>query len=247
MPVVSGMMHASITVPDNEKTRKRVEKIHLLNNSLFLKAEFAKQAYRIIEGCYSKYGELLDDGNYLVRPTEMMPAWREVDNLIFELGSILDFFSREVNITFNLGISLRRVSFGVVVRKCLELILDEPITKSLIDFSESELHEYFRGMRNRITHRLPFVFRGMNDQIFFPDDPDDDDVDPKTELEIDVGITCKDWLYGILEFVDQTSLQVFQKIAKIQAFSKSTGKELTLEEYIETHRREVEEKLRSTQ
>jgi len=247
MPVVSGMMHAFITVPDDAKTRKRAEKIQLMNNSLFLKAEFAKLAYRTIEGCYSKYGELLDDGNYLVRPVEMMPAWREVDNLIFELGSILDFFSREVNIAFDLGISLRSVSFSVVVRKCLKLIPDEPITKSLIDFSESKFHKYFRGMRNRITHRLPFVFRGMNDQIFFPDDPDDDEVDPKTELGIDVGITCKEWLYGILEFVDRTSLQIFQKIAKIQAISKITGKELTMEEYIENHRRELEEKLRSTQ
>jgi len=243
LPVISGIQHASSTVPPDEVTRERADKILLLNNSIFLKAEFAKQSYRIIDECYSKYGELLEDGGYLVRPTEIFPAWREIDNLIFELGSILDFFSREINLAYNLGIKKNAVGFSRLVRKCKETIPNEPITQSLVNFSESKLHTYFRGLRNRITHRLPFVFRGMNDQIFLPDNPNDDDVIPKTKKQIDVGETCRRWLYEILEFVDQTSLLVFKEIAKIQIYNKNTGKEITLEEFIETHKQELEARL----
>ena len=48
MPMISGFQHARKSIPDNDRTKKRAEKIFHLNNSIFIKAEFAKTAFRII-------------------------------------------------------------------------------------------------------------------------------------------------------------------------------------------------------
>ena len=130
-----------------------------------------------------------------------------------------------------------------MVRECKKKIPEEQITKSLVSFSESELYKYFRGMRNRITHRLPFVIRGMNDQLFFPDEPNDDEVVPKTTKYIDVCVTIEKWINEILGFVDRASLLVFTKIAKLEAYNKNTGEILTIEQLIETTRQELEARL----
>lgn len=55
----------------------------------------------------------------------------------------------------------------------------------------------------------------MNDQIYFPDNPNDDNIFPKTDLMIDIYQTCRDWLHEILEFVDTSSVLVFEMIAKM--------------------------------
>lgn len=241
MPVISGFQHTKFTIPDDERTKKVAEKIFHLNNSIFIKAEFAKTAFRIIETCYSKYGTKVE-GGYMIKPDLFFPAWREVDNLIFELGSILDFFAREINILYKLDIPLRSVSFSRVVEKCESQRSDEKITTTLTGFHNSELHKYFREMRNRVTHRLPFVLKGMNNQIYFPDDPNDDEVSPKTDAKIDIYHTCRDWLYGILDFIDNTSVLVLSTLGKITPYDKE-GSEITIEEYIRRHRKELEERL----
>ena len=97
-------------------------------------------------------------------------------------------------------------------------------------------------MRNRITHRLPFVLKGMNDQIYFPDDPNDDEIFPKTDSMIDIYQTCRDWLYGILEFVDNSSVLVLSKLGKMAIYDKD-GHEITIEEYIQKHRKELIDRL----
>ena len=80
---------------------------------------------------------------------------------------ILDFLAREVNIAFGLGIPLKGVGFNQVVSKCESVIPDDEITSLLCKFTSSDLHQYFRKMRNRITHRLPFVLKGMGNQFFY--------------------------------------------------------------------------------
>jgi hypothetical protein len=177
-----------------------------------------------------------------VRPDLFFPAWREIDNLIFELGSILDFFSREINLAFNLEIPLRSVGFSKVVRTCEKKIPDERITETVTEFHNLELHKYFRKMRNRITHRLPFVIKGMNDQIYFPDNPNDDNIFPKTDLMIDIYQTCRDWLHEILEFVDTSSVLVFEMIAKM-VIKDEDENEITIDELIIRQRRDLEDRL----
>lgn len=169
---------------------------------------------------------------YRVNFSEIYPSLREVNSLIFELGSILDFFARMVNISFDLGIKLRKVSFSSVGKKCRKELPDEKITHLLYDFSKSDLYKYFRDMRNRITHRLPFVLKGMNDQIFFPDDPNDDALTPSTEKMIDVKSTCFNWLSEILSFVDRASYQVYLERCEILLFHNENGEELNFEDYI---------------
>lgn len=131
-----------------------------------------------------------------------------------------------------MGINFRKVNFSRVVKTCQRKHPNEPITKALVEFEKSELHRYFKGMRNRITHRLPFVTRGKLSPtvhpLLFPDDPESDDVTPQTESDIDLLETCREWLYEILSFVDQTSITVFQEIGEITAIDNKTGEKVDI-------------------
>ena len=233
-PFIVFIDNAKYSVSDGDKLPKNVQRFRLLNSAIFLKSEFAKKSLRIIESCYEKSAQTLEDGNIEIRPMEFFPALREIDSLIFELGSILDFFAREVNIVFTLGIGLRDVGFGTVVKKLQEKHPHESITEALVRFDNSDCHQYFRKMRNRITHRLPFVVRGKigeKNRILFPDDPENDDVVPITKEDIDILETCKKWVYEILAFVDQTSIIVFQKMGEVTAINIETGEKIDIESH----------------
>lgn len=227
-PFINFITHANFEPNKDELPEKR-KRVLLLNKGIFLKSEFAKASFRIIKKCYKEYSTLDDEG-FKIRPIKFFPALREIDALIFELSSILDFFAREINTLLDLSIPLKKVNFSNMVSVCRKKYPNEQITIELNNFFNSESHRYFRGMRNRITHRLPFVTKGKLDQIFFPDDPDSDDVDPLTEKNIDVLKACKKWLHDILLFVDQTSITIYTKIARIKAIDNKTGKEVDFEE-----------------
>jgi hypothetical protein len=233
-PIISHMQNSYQVMEDGGEISDEIRLINLLNNSIWIKSEFAKIAFRTIEECYDKYGELLEDGNYRISPIEFFPAWKEIGSLLFELGSILDFFSREVNIAFDLGMSYNKVDFGKVVRKCNKQIPDEPITHKLNEFVASKWYVFFREMRNRITHRLPFVLRGMNDQIFFPDFPEKDELIPSVDKQIDVLDTCREWLHNVLAFLDKSTFIIFSSVAHITTIRKETGENVDLYDYFKT-------------
>ena len=122
---------------------------------------------------------------------------------------------------------------------CKIKIPDEEITHLLRDFYDSDMHRYFRKMRNRLTHRLPFVWKGKENQFFYPDDPNNDDINPKVEMEIDILSTSEGWLFQILKFIDDTSLLVFKKIAEITPYDME-GNEITWDELIKKQRENLE-------
>ena len=225
---IVAILNAQHSMLTDGKIPETIERLQLLNNDIFLKSEFAKKSSRIIEDCYKKYARILEDGQTLIKPREFFPAMREIDSLLFELSSILDFFAREINITLKLGIPLKKITFNNVVTICRKEHPEKPITKVLIEFFDSDIYRFFRGMRNRITHRLPFLLKGKDNIIFFPDDPESDDVIPQTEQQIDIVKTCKEWLYEILTFVDQTTILVFKKIARIKTVNIETGEKIDL-------------------
>ena len=239
-PFINFINNSQITTSDKSKIPEKFKLVLLLNKGIFLKCEFAKISLRIIETCHKDYFKLTDNTHAELRPMRFFPALREIDSLIFELSSILDFFAREINILFNLGIDFRNVTFSKVTKKCERKQISKPLTNALVNFEKSEFYQYFKGMRNRITHRLPFVTRGMisltGHMFFFPDYPESDDVNPKTENEIDVLSTCKNWVYEILEFVDQTSIVAFKNssiVTHIKAVDTNTGKAIDIEKQFE--------------
>jgi len=239
------ILHATITLSGDETTRENAEKLFLFNNSIFIKSEFAKSSYRTIKYAYENYAIPIGDG-YGIRPELMVPAMKEVDCLIFELGSILDFLAREVNIAFGLGIPLKSVGFKQVATQCESIYPDDEITSLFCGFASSDLHQYFREMRNRITHRLPFVLKGVDDQFFLPDDPESDEVEQKTDSKIDLLETCEKWLFEILEFVDQASFLIFKAVSNYE-FMDGEGKPVSEEEWVETSRKQILAKLRAWQ
>jgi len=57
-PVIRHLYHATHLMRDGGEIPEEYDRILLLTNAIFLKSEFAKKSYRIIEDCYSRYGLL---------------------------------------------------------------------------------------------------------------------------------------------------------------------------------------------
>lgn len=209
---------------ENQELEKKISLYNRINNGIFLKAEYAKTSYRVIADCYSKYGRDLEDGNVAVNAEALFPALREFDNILFELGSILDFVSRAVNISHRLGLSPRNVRFSSVVRELNNQHPDSPISTHFNTFSGSDTHTCFRKMRNRVTHRLPFETRGIGRRLYFPDDPLNEDSEPHMEIGRDILETCKKWIIEILLFVDKAAFLSYGNMAKLEIRNKETGK-----------------------
>ena len=231
MPFIVKILNTKLPILEDGTIPEPVERILLFTNAIFLKSEFAKQSFHIIETCYKKYARILEEKLVAINPKEFFPALKEIESLLFELGSILDFFAREINLALKLGFNWKNVSFPKVVKTCQKKYPDELLTKKLAEFTHSKFYIYFRNMRNRITHRLPFIIKGRNDKIFFPDDPENDNANPQTEDQIDLFETSKEWLYKILTFVDQNSIIVFKKIVRINATNTETGEKIDIEHY----------------
>ena len=230
-PVIVALANSTQTMIDGGEIPESIQRMILLNRTLCMKSEITKSSYRIIEDCYLKFANRLEDGQVAVNPLDFLPAMKEIDLLIFELGSMLDFFAREINFAYKLDIRIKEISFGRLIHELRNNHTDLPITKHILDFSEDETYTYFKKMRNMITHRLPFQFKSRDTKLFFPDDPDSDEVRPTTEMKIDVCETCKKWLYEILFFVDQTSLVVLPEMASLTVTNKITGKQVDFREY----------------
>ena len=238
-PFIVGFLNSSGVMIDGSEIPEEILKVQLINRAIFFKSEFAKESFRIIEKCYQKYGKKLDDGFISVDPRAFHPAIKEIDTLLFELSSILDFLAREINYAFRLRVHFKNISFTRVVNSLKRKHPDLQITKNVVEFSDSETQQYFRKMRNMVTHRLPFQIVGRGVRVFFPDDPESDVSRPSTKMGIDVYETCRTWLYEILDFIDKTSVLVYQKMGKIQFVDKITGKELTPEEYYDLYTKEM--------
>lgn len=211
-------------IGDNQERKKKIALYKRINNGVLMKTEYAKISFKIIEECYKKYGTDLEDGNVFLKFEELFPALREFDNILFELGSILDFVSRAVNISHKLRLSPSNVGFSKVVRSLNKQHSNSPIAYHFNTFSGSDTHKYFRKMRNRVTHRLPFETRGRGRRLYFPDDPLSEDSELQIENEHDVLETCKKWINEILPFVDEAAFLSYGNMAKLEIRNKETGK-----------------------
>jgi len=194
----------------------KVRKLLFINNGIFIKAEFVKTSFRIIETCYHRWASKLPDGNIRINPALFYPALREIDNLILEQGTILDLFSRELNITCDLKIPFRKIDFGNAVREITRIEAENELKKHILAFANSESYLYYKDIRNMIAHRLPFVTRGNDTKLYFPDDPNEDAIIPKMDREIDIYDTCKEWVHSFFSFLDKGTYLCFNQIARIE-------------------------------
>lgn len=53
-PFIVFIDNARYSNPSGDKLPESVERFRLFNNAIFLKSEFAKKSFRIIESCYKK-------------------------------------------------------------------------------------------------------------------------------------------------------------------------------------------------
>ena len=103
-----------------------------------------------------------------------------------------------------------------VTEKMKEDHPDNSLTTLLQKFYDSAVQRYFRKMRNRITHRLPFDIRIAGaPRILFPDDPNSDDMYPSTDKKIEVITRCETWINGILSFLDNVTGELMKHLGVV--------------------------------
>jgi hypothetical protein len=135
-----------------------------------------------------------------------------LDIIVFELYSLLDYFAVELAQIFGLKVTrkghLKDVEYFIEL-KDLEG-LNSRIAQKVDSLIKQEWFDYFHRLRNRVTHRLPIslgsVVRKQDYKIasiefpFLPDNPDEVMSDFKRRL--DPANEAKKWLEGIFNFID---------------------------------------------
>ena len=135
-----------------------------------------------------------------------------LDVIVFELYSLLDYFAVELAQVFGLKVKrkdqLKNVEYFMQLKDAEDL--DSRIAQRVGLLIRQEWFSYFHHLRNRVTHRLPvnlgsFV-RKQDSKIasiefpFLPDNPDE--VMSTFERRLDPANEAEKWLKGIFSFID---------------------------------------------
>jgi len=138
-----------------------------------------------------------------------------LDVIVFELYSILDYFAVELAQIF--GLKVKRRGETKDVNRSIDFIqlkgskdLDPRIAKRVDLLIGEKWFDYFHRLRNRVTHRLPVnlgsLVRTQDDKIaaiefpFLPDNPDE--IASTFERRLNPANEAKKWLEGIFSFID---------------------------------------------
>jgi len=135
-----------------------------------------------------------------------------LDILVFELYSILDYLAVELSEIFGLKIGKRGVLKAV--ESFMELKNAEGLNPSMKQMADALIRQpwfdYFHRLRNRVTHRMPVNFlayaRYENGKIvkfeypLLPDNPDR--ITSTSDLKLNLVSEPKKWIEGIFSFVD---------------------------------------------
>lgn len=135
-----------------------------------------------------------------------------LDIIVFELYSVLDYFAVELTQIFGLRVKkknhLKEVEYFSELKNSKGL--DPRIAQKVDSLIKQEWFDYFHSLRNRVTHRLPInlgsLVREQDYKIasiefpFLPDNPDE--VMSPFERKLDPANEAKKWLEGIFSFID---------------------------------------------
>lgn len=176
------------------------ERIQYCSTGIVLKAEFAKESVLKIKEACEKIGTKGEKGIKL-QQDKIFVIIKELDLVLFELHSLLELLARILDYVFQFKIC-KKTTFAKVVNKIKKLESTDAMTQRIVSFYDSDSHQYFRKMRNRSTHRLPFTYSGTNLDAYLPDDPDEDDPVYSIKKKIELYPTVKQWLFEILALVD---------------------------------------------
>lgn len=187
--------------------------IILMNQGINLKAHWIKQSFQRLNECKNNFCERIDADHIKLKPEAIIPISKELDMILFQLSSILDFFSREIDILFKLGYG-KHSSFNKIVNSCKKKNINDPLVIKLIELTKCDWYKYFRKMRNRITHRMPFNIQGRRGEIYLPLNPNDDEIISPTVEKYEIIETSKTWIYEILEVVDISTDEIGRRKIK---------------------------------
>lgn len=150
------------------------ELFNLIHGSLGTKIQIAKRSMEELKAIGDKMGpKRVEGGRIAINTNEFLNFNRELDIFLFELYSVFDVFSREIDLILGPWIN-KWSNFSSIKNELEKNMRDDEITNRTIEVWDSDWFTYLRKLRNRITHRYGIVFStlGPSTTFYLPDDPD---------------------------------------------------------------------------
>lgn len=235
-PIVILMEHSpSVPMPNRQRLWEKLTQAKSLSKQqIRLMSAHGNTGYKMIvsDQVFAKLKAVKSEMNPLIKRNKdhIFVTFRDVreyfgllpmfDLFVFELFSVLDFLSREINIVMELDLPEKSIGIWNVKQKLMGMHSDDPIAQELNILFREKWFQYFRKMRNRITHRLGIFlfFTADTLETYLPDQPfqdiqdilEDDSCDQKRE----VIEHCQCWLLHMFKFVEKISELMGKKIFK---------------------------------
>lgn len=196
---------------DQNAVPKRYERLYDIHGSVGLKAIFIKESLKKIKYHKQNFGPFTNGHQITFKGVEVPNLVKEIDSLIFELSSMLDFFSRELDLILDPWFG-KDSAIWKIYKKCIKECSHDPLAKRLIDVVQSDWYPYFRKMRNRITHRLPITISTYGSEAYFPDNPSSDDLFPGTSKRFSLIGTCERWVNDVLDYINDSTKEIGRRV-----------------------------------
>ncbi len=149
-------------------------------------------------------------------PADLIPIMLSMHSFVNELYGFLDFFSLEINKTFNLGHGIGNCDFEKVCGKLKgKKYSKDRLARRILRFQKSKKYHYLHGLRNRMTHRFPMSFHNIRGRFFLFDDPWIETADPSTDKKYRLITKSRELLFFTLlsvgEMCDLMGKKLFEE------------------------------------
>jgi len=177
----------------------------LVHGSLGIKIQIVKTSMERLRQIADRMGpKIVDEKTIALNPREFPNFLKELDIFLFELYSVFDFFSREVDLVLGPWLN-ERSDFGRIKKELEIKMPQDEITKRTVQLWESDWFDYFRKLRNRITHRFGVVLSSFiypsSTILYLPDSPNT--YPSKIDKKLEVMPNCQLWLENSLSFMNE--------------------------------------------
>ncbi|MBI2084559.1 MAG: hypothetical protein HYT70_03035 [Candidatus Aenigmarchaeota archaeon] len=141
----------------------------------------------------------------------LIPLVKSLDNFVNELYGYLDFFSRELDIIFNLNIGIKS-DFEKIYKEINKIHNKDQLTKDIIKFHNSNEYKYLHGLRIRLIHWYPLTFRSHKKHLLLPDNPWEPINLPKSDNKVRFIPRSKELLFYTLNSIDHICYLIGRKL-----------------------------------
>lgn len=179
----------------------------MISGSVGIKIQFAEKSLTKLRDIKNKMGPFYPShGKIQLFAPVFRDFLKEFDSFIFELYSVLDVFSWEINMTLGPWIKdPRRIYFSRVKNELKSKLPNDEITLCVDQLWKADWFQYFHDIRTRITHRVGIDLTSITPgtEMYLPDEPYTfpSTVSQRKEVLKEAGI----WLDNLSSFIDEVT------------------------------------------